>query len=126
MGVLICGAVFPGSLDVGAFLKLNFTTMLVNMAVMMISFFFSCLFNDSKMSLGFGAGIPISFILMYMLGGASKDAGMLKSISIYGLYDPVELTRGAAMWETNLFYIGVIVVLFVAGVLVFRKKRLPL
>jgi ABC-2 type transport system permease protein len=126
MGVLVCGAMFPGELDVGAFLSLNFTTMLVNMAVMMICFFFSCLFNDTKMSLGFGAGIPIAFILMNMLGGISKDAEVIKSISIYGLYDPVELVKGAEIWSINFVYILMIVVLFVAGVLVFRRKRLPL
>ncbi|MDD2620604.1 MAG: ABC transporter permease subunit [Syntrophomonadaceae bacterium] len=125
-GVLICEAMFPGYLDVGAFLSLNFTTMLVNMAVMMISFFFSCLFNDTKMSLGFGSGVPIAFILMNMLGGTSRDAHVLKSFSIYGLYDPLELIRGADIWNINLVYIVTIIVLFVAAVLVFRKKRLPL
>ena len=72
-----------GELDVRAFLSFNFTTMLVNMAVMLICFFFSCLFYDTKMSLGFGAGIPIAFILSNMLGGIFKDAAVLKSISIY-------------------------------------------
>jgi ABC-2 type transport system permease protein len=126
LGVLVCEAMLPGGLDVGAFLSLNFTTMLVNMAVMMICFFFSCLFNDTKMSLGFGAGIPIAFILMNMLGGASRDAAVLKNISIYGLYDPIELVKGAEIWGVNLLYSVMIILLFVASVLVFRKKRLPL
>jgi ABC-2 type transport system permease protein len=126
MGVLVCEAMFPGTLDIGAFLKLNFTTMLVNMTVMMISFFFSCLYNDSKMSLGFGAGIPILFLLFNMLGGASEEAEKLKSLSIYGFYDPVELTRGAEIWPINLIYIGMVIILFIAGVLIFRKKKLPL
>ena len=126
IGISICEAAFPGLLDIGAFLRLNFTTMLVNMAVMMISFFFSCLFNDSKMSLGFGSGIPIAFLLMNMLGGASTGVEVLKNISIYGLYDPVELVTGTSVLGANLLYIGMIVVLFVAGVLIFRKKRLPL
>ena len=126
IGVLISAAMFPNLLDVGAFFKLNFTTMLVNMVVMMISFFFSCLFNETKMSLGFGAGVPIAFILMNMLGGASPDAEILKKMSIYGFYDPVELVHGGAIWGINLIYIGIVVVLFTAGVLIFRKKQLPL
>jgi ABC-2 type transport system permease protein len=92
----------------------------------MISFFFSCFFNDTKFSLGFGAGIPITFLLMNMLGGASKDLEILKTLSIYGFYDPVELVHGGDYFIVNILYIGIIVILFVAGVLVFKNKRLPL
>lgn len=126
VSVLLCTAMFPDALDIGAFLRLNFTTMLVNMAVMSISFFFSCLFNETRFSLGFGAGIPIAFLLMNMLGGASEDLEILKSLSVYGLYDPVDLVQGADVLGVNLLYIGIIVVLFAAGIIIFNKKRLPL
>lgn len=126
VGVAVCHVLFPGLLDVGAFLALNATTMLVNLTVVMISFFFSCLFNETRLSLGLGAGIPIAFILMNMLGGASEDLGILQRLSIYGLYDPVELVHGGEIWGVNTFYIAVSSALFIAGVLIFRKKRLPL
>ena len=126
VGVLISTIMFPSTLDIGEFFSLNFTTMLVNMVVMMISFFFSCLFNETKLSLGFGAGIPIAFILMNMLGGASASVEILKKLSIYGFYDPVELVHGGDIWGVNLVYIGIIAVLFVTSVLIFKKKRLPL
>lgn len=125
-GVGICSAAFPGALDHPQFLRLNATTMLVNMTVMMICFFFSCLFSDSKWATGFGAGLPIAFLLMNMLGGASTGAETLKRASIYGFYDPVELVSGSAIWAQNTIYLGAIVVLFIAAVLIFRKKRLPL
>jgi len=105
VGVIFSEVMFSGSLDTRQFLSLNFTTMLVNMVVMMISFFFSCLFNETKLSLTFGAGIPIAFLLMNMLGGASAD------MEILGI---------------NLIYIGIIIFLFVASVLIFKKRRLPL
>jgi ABC-2 type transport system permease protein len=126
VGVAASEAMVPGALNVGAFLRLNITTMLVNMTVMMITFFFSCLFSESKSAVSFGAGIPITFLLMNMLGGASQDAGILKRLSIYGIYDPVELVQNGRMWGINLFYIAVIAVLFVASVLIFRQKRLAL
>lgn len=126
VGVIFSEVMFSGSLNIGQFLSLNFTTMLVNMVVMMISFFFSCLFNETKLSLAFGAGIPIAFILMNMLGGASADMEILKSLSIYGFYDPVKLVQGSDILGINLIYIGIISVLFVASVLIFKKRRLPL
>ncbi len=126
VGVLVSYIRFPDILDVGAYFKLNITTMLVNMAVMMITFFFSCLFNESKLALGFGAGIPIAFLLMNMLGGVSEDVAVLKDISIYGLYDPVELVNGSSVLPQNLLYLGLVVVLFAASVIIFKRKRLPL
>ncbi|MDF2821078.1 MAG: transport system permease protein [Clostridiales bacterium] len=126
LGVTVCGAMFPGALDITAFFRLNLTTMLVNMVVMMISFFFSCLFNETKMSLSFGAGIPIMFLLMNILGGASTNIEFLKKFSIYGIYDPIKLVHGSEVWGVNLFYIGIIVALFIASVFIFKKKRLPL
>lgn len=126
MGVLICAIMFPGTLDVRAFLSLNFTTMLVNMVVMMISFFFSCLFNETKLSLTSGAGIPIIFLLMNMLGGASANAEILKKLSFYGFYDPVKLVHDGGILGINLIYIGLIAILFLSGIMIFNKKRLPL
>jgi len=125
-GVGVCAIFLPGLLDVQAFFMLNLTTMLVNMTVLMITYFFSCLFSDTKYSIGFGSGVTIMFLLMNMLGGASSDARILKDLSIYGLYDPLELVRGEPVLWLNLFYVGLIIVLFVAGILVFRKKQLTI
>ena len=126
VGVMTCSAIFPGLLDVWAFLRLNVTTLLVNMLVLMIVFFFSCLFNESRNAIAFGAGIPVLFLLMKMLGGASADAEVLKNVSIYGFYDPVALVGGSSAILPNLVYVFGILVLFASGVVVFNKKHLPL
>ncbi len=126
VGVVTSIAMFPDLLDIGAFFKLNVLTMLINMAIIMITFFFSCLFNDTKYSLGFGAGFPILFLLMNMLGGASDKLEILKKLSIYGLQDPVELVHDKDALGLDLFFAGIIALLFLASVLVFRRKRLPL
>jgi ABC-2 type transport system permease protein len=126
LGVLVCEAAFPGQLDISAFFRLNLTTMLVNMAIIMIGFFSSCLFNDTRRSLGVGAGLPIAFLMMNMLGGASPDAEILTKISIYGFFDPMELVENGSGTWVNPAYLGIIVILFAASMLVFNKKRLPL
>jgi ABC-2 type transport system permease protein len=102
VGVLSAEAMFPGELNISAFFRLNVTTILVNMVVMMIAFFFSCLFNEARLSLSFGAGIPIAFLLMNMLGGSAPDLKVLSEISIFGFYDPVKLIAENAVWGVNL------------------------
>lgn len=126
LGVGICEIMQPGILKIGAFFSLNLTTMLVNMVTLMISFFCSCLFNETKLSTGFGAGIPIMFLLLKMISGASEDLDFLKNFTIFGIYDPVEIVKGKAVLGVNLFFLGVILLLFAAGLFLFKRKRLPL
>lgn len=114
------------TIDVLVFFKLNVTVMLVNMTAMAITFFFSSLFNEPALATGFGAGIPIMFLLFNMLGNASTDAEILKKFSIYGWYDPVGIANGDATLSLNFIYAGIILALFAASVAVFRKKRLPI
>ena len=125
-GVAMASAIYPGLLDVGAFLKLNLITMLLNMFVMMICFFFSCLFNESKQALGLASAITVVSLLMNMLGNTSPDLNVLKKLSYYGLYDPVEIAMGAEIWQFIILFSLLAVVLFVFGVLIFNKKRLPI
>ncbi|HSP48261.1 MAG TPA: hypothetical protein VLN47_09330, partial [Clostridiaceae bacterium] len=80
----------------------------------------------TKRSLAFSSDILITVLLMNMLGGASENLAYLKWLSIYGLYDPVEIVEGGSVLGVNLFYIGIIAVLFTASVLIFKRKRLPL
>ncbi len=126
VGTLYAEAQFPGKLNVAAFLSLNITTMLLSMSVMMIVFFFSCLFNQARYSLGLGAGVPVMFLLMNMLGGSSPDLAFLSDISIFGLIDPMALAAGESALAVNLQYGAIITVLFVASVVIFVRKRLPL
>ena len=125
-GIFISEATFPGLLDISAFWKLNLTTALVNILALMIAFFFSCVFNDAKFSLGFSSAVLIGFILMNMLGGTSDKFIILKEISIYGIFDPVEIVRGAGTAWINLGFSGASVLLLTASVLIFRRKQLPI
>lgn len=124
--LLLCKALFPDeTVDVPVFFQLNLTVMLVNVSVMAITFFFSCLFNDSRRALGFGCVVPVGCLLLNMLGNASEDAEVLKACSIYGWYDPVGIANGDDTLIVNLIYLSITVVLFLAGVFIFRRKRLP-
>jgi ABC-2 type transport system permease protein len=121
---LIGNAMFPDDLNVKAFFNLNVTVLLVNLVVMSISFFFSCLFSDSKYSIGFGAGIPIMFLLLKMLGDVSDKIEILKKISIFGWYDPMSIASGETVWGINAIYFIIIIVLITLSIIIFKKKRL--
>ncbi len=123
---LLGKALYPDDLDVAAFFQLNVTVTLVNITVLSISFFFSCLFNDTKYSLAFGAGLPIAFLLMHMLGGASPDAEIVRKLSIFGWYDPLSIVNGETVPGVNLLYGLLSLLLLGGGILIFRKKRLPI
>ncbi len=125
INTLIGKSMYPDDLDVWAFFRLNVTIVLVNLVVMSITFFFSCVFNDAKYSMGFGAGVPIAFLLLNMLGGASADSEILKKISIFGWYDPMKVVAGESTLVVNIIYLAIIVVLFAAGIIIFKRKRLP-
>lgn len=126
LGILASSALFPRTLDNAAFIELNVTTLLVSLTVLMISYFSSCLFNESGKALGFGAGIPITLLLMNMLGNVSEQLPLLKKLSVFGWYDPVDLVRnGSGVW-VNLLYLAFILIMFAASLVVFKHKQLPL
>lgn len=125
--ILIAKLMFPDvDIDMERYLALNLTVLLVNLLVMAITFFFSCLFNDSARALGFGAGIPIVCLLLNMLGNASEDIKWLKHFSIYGWYDPVGIANGDKTLAVNLIYVGLILILFAMASVIFQRKKLPL
>jgi ABC-2 type transport system permease protein len=125
LGITYSEIIHPGLLDIRNYLKINVTTMLVNMVVVMISFFFSSFFNDPRYALGFGTGLPITFLLLNMLSGTSSDLEFLKNFTIYG-YDPVKIVNGQSTLWLNLLFISLILSLFLGSVVSFNRKQLPI
>ena len=126
VGIFVSEMMLPGLLDISGFFRINLITMLVNMVVMMICFFFSSLFNETRRSIFLGAGIPIIFLLLNMLGGVSDEAKFLHNFSIYGFYDPIKVVANYDMWQINVLYVAIILVLFAGSVFVFSRKQLPI
>lgn len=123
-GVITSEILFPGLLDLKGFFYLNLLTMLVNMLSMMISFLCSSAFCESKWALGLGAGIPIGFLLLQLLGGSSDKLENIQRLGIFGWFDPVEVIRGAPVTVTIISYLIGIVALFIVALLRFRKRPL--
>ena len=126
-GLAISEGAFPGDLDIGAYLKLALGAMLLLVSISSICFFFSCLFNDSKYSLALGGGIPVVFFLVSMLAGMSGSYDWLKYMTIFTLYEPASIISGEQVNIARFVgLLGISTVLYVSGVVIFRRKDLPL
>ncbi|MCH1982236.1 hypothetical protein MCG98_06620 [Ruminococcus sp. OA3] len=105
-------------LNVGAFLFL--------FAISSISFVFSCIFNLSKYSLMFGAGIPVAFFIFQIVAQTSESLSGFKYLSLNSLFDPGAITGGGTYGVQFAVLVAVGVVLYIVGLQWFKKKDLPL
>jgi ABC-2 type transport system permease protein len=127
LGIAFSVALFPGELDIWRFVLLNIGAMLLYFAISGIGFFASALFNETRYSLALGAGLPVLFLLMKMLGDVSEQLTPISNASLFSLFNPKAIL---AMDNTvlpsflALFAIGIL--MYAAGIVVFSKKDLPI
>lgn len=127
LAYIISEIAFPGLIDINLFILLNLGALLLHLAIGSIAFLCSCIFNDSKDSLAFGAGIPILFFLIQMLGNVGEKLAFLKNFTLFSLYNPERILEGSASLPITfsaLFLIAVI--LYALGIIIFNKKDLPI
>lgn len=116
---------FPGELDYGQLLILNIGLLCLQLFIAGICYFTSCLFNDTKYSVGFGAGIPALMYVLHMLANTGGDAEKFKYATFFTLYNPDDIVAGqaSAIAGMVILFVGALV-LFCAGIAVFDKKDL--
>lgn len=116
----------PGELDYGQFRTMVFGSFLLQLAISSIVFFSSCIFNRTSRSLIIGAGFPILFFAANLLAGMSDKLEGLKNLSLVTLFDTTAIIDGSG-YAVGMGVLGLLaVVLYVAGIIVFKKKDLPL
>jgi ABC-type transport system involved in multi-copper enzyme maturation permease subunit len=112
-------------------------------AVCAICYLGSCLFSQSRKSVGFGGGLTVWFFLASLLGmfGTDdmvntgmgvKELGVFNKMTVIGLYDIKALaTVGTENVDTSFVWklcvlAAIAVVCYTAGAVYFTKKDLPL
>jgi ABC-2 type transport system permease protein len=116
----------PGEFSTRAWFDLCLGSFLLMFAFSSISFFASCVFNLTKQSLAIGAGVPLAFILMNLLSEISDSLSILQNFTLTTLFDVSAIISGEG-YIYKMVILGVIgIVLYTAGIMVFRKKDLPL
>lgn len=125
---LVSISVFQADIQVDTtnYLMLNLGLFLLMFATGGISFFFSCVFNLSKNSLAWGAGLPMAFFLLKLMGDVDSSLEGLKYVSMNSLFDTSAIIDGGnvAVPFAVLAVIGITLYLF--GMRVFKEKDLPL
>jgi hypothetical protein len=61
-----------------------------------------------------------------MIGGVSEDAEAFKNLSIFSLLDATAIVQNGSTTGLNVLLLAMTAVLFIASVLVFDRKRLPI
>ena len=115
LAVGCAAAMFPGGL------------LCLHLALGGFCFFASCLFNESRLSVALGAGVPVLFFLIRMLANMGGRLEKLKYATVFTLFDPTGLFRG-----DGAAYAGAAVLLalglgfYALGTAVFSRRDLPL
>lgn len=126
VGIAAADAFQPDALDVDTFLMLNLGALLYHLAISSICFCSSCIFNSSKNSLTFGAGIPLYFFVVSLFIKLSDNLDFLKYFTLNTLFDTQKIVEGSgyAGEFTAMFIIAAC--FYAVGIIWFQKKDLPL
>ncbi len=127
LAVAISLLMFPGLFDFQKFFYINLGLIGYNFLISSIVFLSSSIFNETRFSLAFGAGIPIGFFVINMLAGASPDFDFVKYFTALTLYDANEWILGGSIILVNSLIFLILGTLFYGlAVYLFSKKDLPL
>lgn len=126
VGIVMSQILYPGELDIDGFIRLNLGALLLYYALTGLSFFASCIFNDTKNSLMLGAGLPVAFLLLKMLSEVGESTYFLKYFTIYTLFDPTKIISGENHIIPFIVLVLLAICLYMAGIISFKKRDLPL
>ena len=126
MGYGVAELFQPGELPVATFFTLTIGSLLLHLAISAITFFASCLFNRSSYSLGLGAGLTVFFFAINMLAGMNKSLEFLRNSTIITLFDSNAIIESENYVSQLLFLVFITLVLYSIGIILFKRKDLPL
>lgn len=129
MAVILAASevVFPGELDIPAFLSVNVGWYGVLVFFGGICFLCSCLFNNSRHATGVGAGIVVYSLLMQMISQVGEKFEWLEYATPLTLFDIEGFLSGTAgAWAKCGILYAVGVGCIVIGIYQFCNRDLPI
>ncbi len=125
LALLTSQAMFPDEMQVGNFLLLNLYAFILYAGLGGIGFFFSTLFSDKSISLSFGIGIPVAFLIFQMLSNADEKLEGFKYLTMFTLFDfeKVGIDNGY-VWLFMGILLFIAAVFYSCSIYIFNKKNL--
>ncbi len=125
--ILFSRFIHPGHLHVGKFMILNLYALAMYVSISGIVFFFSCVCQEAKHSASLGAGVPIGFFVLKMLGSVSFDHSWIGKLSLYALFDPARaLSADSSVLLPSLIFLALGGLLYGFAIFIFHRKDLHL
>lgn len=123
--IVVSQSSFPGELALGELLKINCGLICLQLFIAAICFLASCLFSDTKYSIGLGAGIPAIMYVLKMLANVGGKAEKAKYFTFFTLFDPEGILNRSegAMWGVIALLFGAII-MFTLAITIFKNKDL--
>ncbi|AIQ12003.1 ABC transporter permease subunit [Paenibacillus durus] len=111
----------------GRFLHLNIVAFMLFFAIGGLTFLVSCLSNDEKRALGISGAIAFGFFTIDLVAKISDKLSWMKALTLFSLYRPSEIVTGQAKWgQISLVLLAVGLLAFALGILLFKRRDLPL
>ena len=125
--IISCALMHPGELEIGKLLIINLGLLAFHLFIGGICFLSSTIFDETKYSLMFGAGIPFVFYLIQMLANMGGKLENLKYFTIFSLFRPLDIING----KTSAYLMIVILflmafILYILSYFIFKKKNLSI
>ena len=126
VGIISSRIFQPDALEIKKFIMLNVGMLLYHLLISGICFFASCVFNTSRHSLMIGAGLPLFFFITHILALLSENLSYLKYVTANTLFDSEAILDGKG-YGIKFAAMGIsALVLYVVGIMRFKRKDLPL
>ena len=127
VAIITSEILFPGELNIKNYILMNIGLFALHLTISGISFSASCIFNETKNSYLFGAGIPIIFFLIKMLANMGDKLQNLKYATIFSLLPADKIAAGdtEVFWQISALFL-IAVCLYSAAAYIFMKKDMPI
>lgn len=126
VGIIAANIFQPDALDIETFISMNIGCFLYHFVISSICFAASCIFNSSKSSLTFGAGIPLAFFVINLFIKLSENLDWLKYFTLTTLFNTDKILDGSGYGSEFITMLIIGIILYCIGIIVFDKKDLPL
>lgn len=127
LGVGVSAAVFPGELDMTAFLLLNLGALCLHLCLGSMCFLASCAFDETRLSVALGAGVPVAMFVLQMVSNMGGGTKFLRFFTVFTLFDPRAIVaRGLPAMGGCLALALIAAALYAIGTVLFQRRDLPL